>query len=197
MRKYTWLIFIYLFVFNIFMATAFADNAVQQDENFDFTSIKTVYVEPEIDFANGIKLSDLDSMKVEKSFAENKQYLKNVQFTEDKQVADAVIKIGITGWGNNTYWRAPETYIDYRTVAHVDSRGNVYTTVIPFARTRPGYYYGVEYFEATYTVTDRAGNMIYKRADRREDTKDAYAMFGRATKAFYKDFSGLINDKQK
>ena len=51
-----------------------------------------------------------------------------------------------------------------------------------------------QYFTAEFTVTDKAGNVVYKKIEKREASKDTFAMFGRAIKDFYDDFEEIKED---
>ena len=185
-------IFLLLFMFSV---SAYADQAERRDESFDFGAVKTVYVEPQVQTAEGIVLPEIDSIKIDEMLTEDKRLLKHFTLTDDKSAADITIAHELKAWGTQTYWQEPYTYIDYRTVSYIGSNGKRYYTSIPVTRYRPGYYYDVQYFSAKFTVTDnKSGKVIYERFDRRGDNKRAYAMFGRALRDFYRDFNSLCRD---
>lgn len=174
-----------------FSAMASAENAEWKNPDSDFAKIKTIYVEPNVTCDEGVKLPDLDELKVQKAVDSNKKYLKNVKLTEDKAQADAIASINLTAWGTNRYWIPPRTEIEYRSITRIDGDGRYYTTQIPVPVYRPGYYSYTQYFSTTFTLTDKDGNELYKRVDSREDGKKAYAMFGRAVKDFYRAVNEL------
>lgn len=180
-----------LAIFFSFSSIASAENAEWKNADYDFSKIKTIYLEPNISYDEGVKLPDLDELKVQKLIDSNKKYLKNVKLTDDKTQADAIATINITAWGTNRYWIPPRTEIEYRSITRIDGEGRYYTTQIPVPVYRPGYYAYTQYFSATFTLTDKDGTELYKRVDSREDAKKAYAMFGRATKDFYKAINEL------
>lgn len=182
------MIWVMLFAFS---AMASAENAEWKNPDSDFAKIKTIYVEPNVTCDEGVKLPDLDELKVQKAVDSNKKYLKNVKLTEDKAQADAIASINLTAWGTNRYWIPPRTEIEYRSITRIDGDGRYYTTQIPVPVYRPGYYSYTQYFSTTFTLTDKDGNELYKRVDSREDGKKAYAMFGRAVKDFYRAVNEL------
>ena len=194
MKRYLINIFSIFLLLFMFSASARADQAERRDESFDFSAVKTVYVEPQVD-TDGFVLPEIDSIKIDEMLTEDKRLLKHFVLTDDKSAADVIITHEIKAWSTQTYWQEPYTYIDYRTVSYIGSNGKRYYTSIPVTRYRPGYYYDVQYFSAKFTVTDnKSGKVIYERFDRRGDNKRAYAMFGRALRDFYRDFNSLCRD---
>lgn len=184
-------LFVILILLFAFTTIASAENAEWRNADYDFSKIKTIYVEPNIVYDEGVKLPDLDELKVQKVIESNTKYLKNLKVTDDKVQADAIATISFTAWGTNRYWIPPRTEIEYRSITRIDGDGRYYTTQIPVPVYRPGYYTYTQYFSATFTLTDKDGNELYKRVDSREDGKKAYAMFGRAMKDFYKAINEL------
>lgn len=193
MKKIIYLCFVCVYLF-AFTSIAYAENEQWQADNYDFSQVQKVYVEPNIVYTENVMLSDFDALKVQKMLRENQAKVKDYTLVEDKSQADATVQIKISQWGTNKYWNYPRTDIEYKTIYRTDSEGRVYTTQIPIPVYVPGYYSYTQYFLATYTVTDKSGNKIYEYVDTREGNKNAYAMFGRATKNFFKSFAKL---KQK
>lgn len=191
MYKRIFSLFTILIVLFTFTAISSAENAEWKNDEYDFSKIKTIYIEAEPTYDEGVKLSDLDTLKVQKAIETNQKYVKNIKITSDKTLADATVQVNISAWGRNRYWNMPRTEIEYRSITRIDGNGKYYTTQIPVPVYRPGYYSYTQYFSATYTLTDKDGTELYKRVDFREDAKKAYAMFGRATKDFFKAINEL------
>ena len=174
-----------------FTAIAGAEKAEWKDSSYNFSKMGKVYVESEVVFDVDEDISNLEEMKIRQAVEDNKNSAKNIQFTNSKELADAIVEIAITDWGQHKYWHEPETVLEYKTITKTDKNGKVSSTQIPVPVYKPGYYTYTQYFSAKYIVTDKDGKTVYERVDSREDAKESYAMFGRATKDFYKSFDKL------
>lgn len=178
----------------IFYATvAFAEHSEWRDVTYDFTKVKTIYVDPEIIYASECVVSDLDFYKNLVTLDENTKKLKNFTIVEDKNLADITVTVNVTAWNVSEKYIEPEEYTLQEYAEHVDTNGNVTYEPVTLEVYSDGYYEYEQYFTAEFLVTDKAGNLIYKRTENRQADKDTFAMFGRAIKDFYDDFND-IND---
>lgn len=172
---------------------AFAEHTEWKDATYDFTKIKTVYVEPEIVYAPECTVSELDLYKNLVTLDENMKKLKNFQVVNDVSLADAIVTVNVTAWNVSEKYIEPEEYTLQEYAEHVDTDGNVTYEPVTLEVYSDGYYEYEQYFTAEFLVTDKAGKLIYKRTENRQADKDTFAMFGRAIKDFYDDFND-IND---
>ena len=119
--------------------------------------------------------------------------LKNFQVVNDVSLADAIVTVNVTAWNVSEKYIEPEEYTLQEYAEHVDTNGNVTYEPVTLEVYSDGYYEYEQYFTAEFLVTDKTGNLIYKRTENRQADKDTFAMFGRAIKDFYDDFND-IND---
>ncbi len=191
MKKY--LCFLSAVLFILFScAIAGAEKAEWKASNYDMSKIQKIYIEEEpIKADENISLSDLEDLKVLQSIEENKQQIKKYRVTTNKELADAIITVNILKWGEKKYWVEPQIVTENQTITHKGKDGKTSTVTIPVTKTKPGYYYYTQYFSAKYDLIDKDGKKIFERIDSREDTKNAYDMFNRATRDFYKDVNSL------
>lgn len=174
---------------------AFAEHNEWRDITYDFTKIKTVYVEPDIIYAPDCAISELDYYKNLVSLDENTKKLKNFQIVDDKSLADVSVIINVTAWNISEKYVEPEEYSQQVNIEHTDINGNKTYEPVIIDMYSDGYYEYEQYFTAVFSVTDNAtGKEIYRRTEERQANKDAFAMFGRAIKDFYDDFNDVNNN---
>lgn len=179
----------------IFSATAvFAEHSEWRDVTYDFTKIKTVYVNPEIIYAPECAVSELDFYKNLVTLDENTKKLKNFKVVEDENLADVTVTINVSAWNVSEKYIEPEEYTLQENIEHTDTNGNKTYEPITLEMYSEGYYEYEQYFTAIFSVTDNVtGKEIYRRIEERQADKDTFAMFGRAIKDFYDDFND-VND---
>ena len=170
---------------------ASAEQAEWKAEKYNINKVQKIYVEYDIDKNDGVSFSELEDLKIRQSLDENKKYIKKYKLVKDKDMADAVLSIKMLNWGTNKRWVNEEKVTENRTISHTGKDGKTSSVTIPVTVTNPGYYYYTEYFSAKFVLTDKNGNTIFERIDKREDEKKAYDMFNRAVKDFYKDINSL------
>lgn len=170
---------------------ASAEQAEWKAENYNINKVQKIYVEYDIDKNDDVSFSELEDLKIRQSLDENKKYIKKYKLVKDKDMADAVLSIKMLNWGTNKRWVKEEKVTENRTISHTGKDGKTSSVTIPVTVTNPGYYYYTEYFSAKFVLTDKNGNTIFERIDKREDEKKAYDMFNRAVKDFYKDINSL------
>lgn len=169
----------------------FCENLDWRDINYDFDTIKTVYINPEIYYGKEAVYSELERLKNLESVDEHLDELKKFKLTNDKKNADAEVQINVVNWGVQKHWVEPRDWTDVEEITRVDEIHDTKEKidVVVFDRHSDGYYYEEEYFTAAFVVVDKSGQVIYKKADRRIDTKKAHRMFNRAVRDFYKSFN--------
>lgn len=168
-----------------------AENASVKDPAYNFKKIAKIYVDTDVNYKEEATPSDIEMLKIRESLEDNKKYVKKFEFTHHRDLADAVVTIEMLKWGETKYWHEPTTEMGYETITKKDKDGKTSTISIPVPKTKPGYYTYMERFSARYILTDKDGRKIYEYMDSREDEKYASAMFGRATKDFYKSLNNL------
>ncbi len=172
-------------------AAVWADNAEIRDKDFDFTAVRTVYVQPDFLLGSDADMPDLDRIKALAFMTDYQKYLKHYTVVSDPEKADVQVRVTLSSWGYTKEWHEPEEYIEDETITQVDKNGKKSTTTVPVRRVRPGYSLDAGFFSADFEVLDQDGKTVYQRIDTRNGYKKPYDMFSRAVKDFYQAFNKL------
>lgn len=190
MKKWFCYVFAALLLFLV-PAAVWADNAEIRDKDFDFTAVRTVYVQPDFLLGSDADMPDLDRIKALAFMTDYQKYLKHYTVVSDPEKADVQVRVTLSSWGYTKEWHEPEEYIEDETITHVDKNGKKSTTTVPMRRVRPGYSLDAGFFSADFEVLDQDGKTVYQRIDARSGYKKPYDMFGRAVKDFYQALNKL------
>lgn len=115
--------------------------------------------------------------------------MKEFKVVDDKLLADAIITINVTSWNISETYIPTEEYTKEANIEYIDIDGSTTYEPVTFELYTEEHYIYEQYFTAEFTVTDKNGEIIYKKIEKREADKDTFAMFGRAIKDFYNDFN--------
>lgn len=170
---------------------ASAEKAEWRADNYNINKVQKIYVEDVVEKGDNVSFSELEDLKIRQSLDENEKYIKKYRIVNNKEIADAVLSVKMLSWGTNKRWVNEEKVTEDQTITHTGKDGKTSSVTIPVTVTKPGYYYYTQYFSAKFVLTDKDGNIIFERIDKREDEKNAYDMFNRAVKDFYKDVNSL------
>lgn len=170
---------------------ASAEKAEWRADNYNINKVQKIYVEDVVEKGDNVSFSELEDLKIRQSLDENEKYIKKYRIVNNKEIADAVLSVKMLSWGTNKRWVNEEKVTENQTITHTGKDGKTSSVTIPVTVTKPGYYYYTQYFSAKFVLTDKDGNIIFERIDKREDEKNAYDMFNRAVKDFYKDVNSL------
>lgn len=170
---------------------ASAEKAEWKADNYNINKVQKIYVEDVVEKGDNVSFSELEDLKIRQSLDENEKYIKKYRIVNNKEIADAVLSVKMLTWGTNKRWVDEEKVTENQTITHTGKDGKTSSVTIPVTVTKPGYYYYTQYFSAKFVLTDKDGNTIFERIDKREDEKNAYDMFNRAVKDFYKDVNSL------
>lgn len=170
---------------------ASAEKAEWKADNYNINKVQKIYVEDVVEKGDNVSFSELEDLKIRQSLDENEKYIKKYRIVNNKDIADAVLSVKMLTWGTNKRWVDEEKVTENQTITHTGKDGKTSSVTIPVTVTKPGYYYYTQYFSAKFVLTDKDGNTIFERIDKREDEKNAYDMFNRAVKDFYKDVNSL------
>lgn len=168
-----------------------AEKAEWKADNYNINKVQKIYVEDVVEKGDNVSFSELEDLKIRQSLDENEKYIKKYRIVNNKEIADAVLSVKMLSWGTNKRWVNEEKVTENQTITHTGKDGKTSSVTIPVTVTKPGYYYYTQYFSAKFVLTDKDGNIIFERIDKREDEKNAYDMFNRAVKDFYKDVNSL------
>lgn len=168
-----------------------AEKAEWRADNYNINKVQKIYVEDVVEKGDNVSFSELEDLKIRQSLDENEKYIKKYRIVNNKEIADAVLSVKMLSWGTNKRWVNEEKVTENQTITHTGKDGKTSSVTIPVTVTKPGYYYYTQYFSAKFVLTDKDGNIIFERIDKREDEKNAYDMFNRAVKDFYKDVNSL------
>ena len=175
----------------------FAESSSWKDPVYDFSKIRTVYVEPEIIYAPSCSIGELELYKNLVKLDEEKDKLDDFKIIDDKSLADAVITINVTSWNIKETYIPTEEYTKEANIEYVDTDGSTTYEPVTFDLYTEEHYVYEQYFTAEFTVTDNTGKVIFKKVEKREADKDTFAMFGRAIKDFYDDFNEIKEEYMK
>lgn len=170
---------------------ASAEKAEWKADNYNISKVQKIYVEDVVEKGDNVSFSELEDLKIRQSLDENEKYIKKYRIVNNKDIADAVLSVKMLTWGTNKRWVDEEKVTENQTITHTGKDGKTSSVTIPVTVTKPGYYYYTQYFSAKFVLADKDGNTIFERIDKREDEKNAYDMFNRAVKDFYKDVNSL------
>lgn len=177
------------FLFNI--SAVQAENVEWENKGVDFKSIKTVYIEPEIEYYEGVNLFDVTNADLLNVIKENQKYVKKYKIVPNKETADLVLTISLIDWNKRDEYMYRYTDIAYETtVTYEDEYGNKAYMKTPYVNEYGGYYKHYNYFTVKGTVMTNDGYVAYVYIDSREAQKDNINMFERAMKNFFKNFNG-------
>ena len=168
---------------------AFAESNSWKDPMYDFSKVKTVYIEPEIIYASSCNIGELEFYKNLNALNEYSKKLKEFKVVDDKLLADAIITINVTSWNISETYIPTEEYTKEANIEYIDIDGSTTYEPVTFELYTEEHYIYEQYFTAEFTVTDKNEEIIYKKIEKREADKDTFAMFGRAIKDFYNDFN--------
>lgn len=188
-----WGKFLVLFgMFFLFNTSAVqAENVEWENKGVDFKSIKTVYIEPEIEYYEGVNLFDVTNADLLNVIKENQKYVKKYKIVPNKETADLVLTISLIDWNKRDEYMYRYTDIAYETtVTYEDEYGNKAYMKTPYVNEYGGYYKHYDYFTVKGTVMTNDGYVAYVYIDSREAQKDNINMFERAMKNFFKNFNG-------
>lgn len=173
------------------MPAVFAKNVEWENKGVDFKSIKTVYIEPEIEYYDGVNLFDVTNADLLNIVKENQKYVKKYKIVPNKETADLILKVSVMDWNKRDEYMYKYTDIAYdTTVTYEDEYGNKAYTKTPYVNEYGGYYKHYDYFSMKGTVMTNDGYVAYIYIDNREAQKDNINMFERAVKNFFKKFNG-------
>ena len=168
-----------------------AENVEWENKGVDFKSIKTVYIEPEIEYYDGVNLFDVTNADLLNVIKENQKYVKKYKIVSNKETADLVLTISLIDWNKRDEYMYRYTDIAYETtVTYEDEYGNKAYMKTPYVNEYGGYYKHYDYFTVKGTVMTNDGYVAYVYIDSREAQKDNINMFERAMKNFFKNFNG-------
>ena len=168
-----------------------AENVEWENKGVDFKSIKTVYIEPEIEYYDGVNLFDVTNADLLNVIKENQKYVKKYKIVPNKETADLVLTISLIDWNKRDEYMYRYTDIAYETtVTYEDEYGNKAYMKTPYVNEYGGYYKHYDYFTVKGTVMTNDGYVAYVYIDSREAQKDNINMFERAMKNFFKNFNG-------
>lgn len=168
-----------------------AENVEWENKGVDFKSIKTVYIEPEIEYYEGVNLFDVTNADLLNVIKENQKYVKKYKIVSNKETADLVLTISLIDWNKRDEYMYRYTDIAYETtVTYEDEYGNKAYMKTPYVNEYGGYYKHYDYFTVKGTVMTNDGYVAYVYIDSREAQKDNINMFERAMKNFFKNFNG-------
>lgn len=170
---------------------ASAEKAEWKADNYNINKVQKIYIEDVVEKGDNVSFLELEDLKIRQSLDENEKYIKKYRIVNNKEIADAVLSVKMLSWGTNKRWVNEEKVTEDQTITHTGKDGKTSSVTIPVTVTKPGYYYYTQYFSAKFVLTDKDGNIIFERIDKREDEKNAYDMFNRAVKDFYKDVNSL------
>lgn len=177
------------FLFNTSVVQA--ENVEWENKGVDFKSIKTVYIEPEIEYYEGVNLFDVTNADLRNVIKENQKYVKKYKIVPNKETADLVLTISLIDWNKRDEYMYRYTDIAYETtVTYEDEYGNKAYMKTPYVNEYGGYYKHYDYFTVKGTVMTNDGYVAYVYIDSREAQKDNINMFERAMKNFFKNFNG-------
>lgn len=172
-------------------SVVFAENVEWENKGVDFKSIKTVYIEPEIEYYDGVNLFDVTNADLLNIVKENQKYVKKYKIVPNKETADLILKVSVMDWNKRDEYMYKYTDIAYdTTVTYEDEYGNKAYTKTPYVNEYGGYYKHYDYFFMKGTVMTNDGYVAYIYIDNREAQKDNINMFERAVKNFFKKFNG-------
>ena len=173
------------------MPAVFAENVEWENKGVDLKSIKTVYIEPEIEYYDGVNLFDVTNADLLNIVKENQKYVKKYKIVPNKETADLILKVSVMNWNKRDEYMYKYTDITYdTTVTYEDEYGNKAYTKTPYVNEYGGYYKHYDYFSMKGTVMTNDGYVAYIYIDNREAQKDNINMFERAVKNFFKKFNG-------
>lgn len=188
LRKFL-VLFGMVFLFNT--SAVQAENVEWENKGVDFKSIKTVYIEPEIEYYEGVNLFDVTNADLLNVIKENQKYVKKYKIVPNKETADLVLTISLIDWNKRDEYMYRYTDIAYETtVIYEDEYGNKAYMKTPYVNEYGGYYKHYDYFTVKGTVMTNDGYVAYVYIDSREAQKDNINMFERAMKNFFKNFNG-------
>lgn len=171
-------------------SVAFAENVEWKNKGVDFKSIKTVYIEPDIEYYDGVNLFDVTNTDLLNVIKENQKYLKKYTIVPNKETADLILTISLIDWNKRDEYMYRYTGIAYETtVTYEDEYGNKAYMKTPYVNEYGGYYKHYDYFTVKGTVMTNDGYVAYVYIDNREAQKDNINMFERAMKNFFKSFN--------
>lgn len=177
--------------------TVFAESSEWKDTSYDFSTIKTVYVDTAIQYDTKAAVSELDHLKNLKAIDDHAKQLKHVKRVNSPAMADAVIKLHVYRWGEEYLWLEPRDYTKTEAIQYVDEINNKRSKKeIVFNMHDDGRYGKIEYFSAEFTVTNTAGKVIYRKQEYRSTADDSFSIFSKAIRDFYKSFNKINEVKR-
>lgn len=187
-------IVIYLLLIGIFFisntSTTFAENVEWENSGVNFEQIQTIYIEPDIEYYEGVNIFDVSNTDLLTIIKDNQKYLKKYRIVFNKDIADLILKISLVEWNNREEYIYKYTDISYeKTVTYEDEYGNKAYTNTPYIKEYGGYYKYYDYFTVKGTVTTNDGYIAYVYIDNREARKDNINMFDRAVKNLFKSLN--------
>lgn len=187
-------IVIYLLLIGIFFisntSTTFAENVEWENSGVNFEQIQTIYIEPDIEYYEGVNIFDVSNTDLLTIIKDNQKYLKKYRIVFNKDIADLILKISLVEWNNREEYIYKYTDISYeKTVTYEDEYGNKAYTNTPYIKEYGGYYKYYDYFTVKGTVATNDGYIAYVYIDNREAQKDNINMFDRAMKNLFKSLN--------
>ncbi len=170
-------------------ATVLAENVDWQNKQYDFKKIHKVYIEPEVVINKEAQPGFVDFSSI---VLENSKNLKKYQIVQNKEEADAIIKVTVLTWGIKERTIPTHDSITHDKVVHYKDKktGKEKYTITPRKETTYEYTSRTFYFSSAYEVTDKNGVLLYEHAEERSSgNKAGEDMFFRATQSFFKRFN--------
>lgn len=170
-------------------ATVLAENVDWQNKQYDFKKIHKVYIEPEVTINKEAQPDFVDFSSI---VSENSKNLKKYQIVQNKEEADAIIKVTVLTWGIKERTIPTHDSITHDKVVHYKDKktGKEKYTITPRKETTYEYTSRTFYFSSAYEVTDKNGVLLYEHAEERSSgNKAGEDMFFRATQSFFKRFN--------
>lgn len=196
MRRINICFFICFMLLTGFSSITVASGTTEKDSIFDFKSIKKIYINPEISYADGCEIPEFNMLYNMVIWNDESTRLKNYRIVDKEIIADAFIEAHILKWYSDNYWVDEKYYTTTGIERHVDEiRDKSHVEYIDIDAYTEGHYVYRDNFSIEYTVTNNEGKVIYKRTENRYSTDNKiHKEIEDSIENFYKDFNKLAKD---
>lgn len=190
MKRFYKYLFLVVMIFLINNSIVFAENVEWENSGVDFKQVEKIYIEPDIEYYEGVNLFDVTNADLLNVINKNQKYLDDYRIVSNKDIADLVVTISLIDWNKRDEYIYKYTDIAYdTTVTYEDEYGNKAYTKTPYVQEYGGYYKHYDYFIMKGTAMTKDGYVAYVYIDSREAQKDNINMFDRAMKNFFKSLN--------
>ncbi|WP_279223223.1 hypothetical protein [Megamonas hypermegale] len=190
MKRFYKYIFLMVMMLLINTSLVFAENVEWENSGVDFKQVEKIYIEPDIEYYEGVNLFDVTNADLLNVINKNQKYLDDYRIVSNKDIADLVVTISLIDWNKRDEYIYKYTDIAYdTTVTYEDEYGNKAYTKTPYIKEYGGYYKHYDYFTMKGTAMTKDGYVAYVYIDSREAQKDNINMFDRAMKNFFKSLN--------